>query len=228
MSFFSKPKVDLEEFCRDFYDNQILNPSIGEVNVSNVFPDFVKKSISEVSNIFDTVKSEKLVNEIEILRFELFALAWTHKFISGRTVVSQSAFTKNYLQEKGRIDIWEGMIYYSKYIDSATLNWLKNLGEKSLIWNFNMRKGLTDENLKVATEMGCNIDESIEIANYRLWSAEAWKQRMIHEALILALFDRLNLNTDDLNEEAGFRLAAFIYGLYEGAKQSWDKIKIKK
>ena len=37
--FNRKEKVNLEDFCRDFYDNQILNPKIGVgIEVSNVFP----------------------------------------------------------------------------------------------------------------------------------------------------------------------------------------------
>ncbi|MBA7576018.1 hypothetical protein ES708_17855 [subsurface metagenome] len=33
MSFFSrKQKISLEDYCRDFYDNQILNPIIKGVN----------------------------------------------------------------------------------------------------------------------------------------------------------------------------------------------------
>ena len=32
---------------------------------------------------------------------------------------------------------------------------------------------------------------------------------------------------DNLNQEVQFRLAATIKGLYYGAEQSWDKVKIK-
>ncbi|MCL6100085.1 MAG: hypothetical protein M1391_16090 [Bacteroidetes bacterium] len=228
MSLFSKKQVfNLEDFCRDFYDNQILNPTIGDIDFSNVFPAHVKKTISEADNVFDNIDSQKLRDEIIILRFELFALAWAHKFISGNIVVSQSAFTKHYLHEKGRSDIWDGMMHYNEFIDSATLHWLKNLGNMNLSFNYNMRKDLAVKNIESAKELGVNIDESIEMVNNRLWSENAWKQKIILEALILALCDRLDLNPKDLNKDAGFRLAVFIRGLYEGAQQSWENVKIK-
>ena len=113
-------------------------------------------------------------------------------------------------------------------VNLKKLHWLKNLGKMNLSFSYNMRKDLAVKNIESAKELGIYIDESIEMVNNRLWSENAWKQRMILEALILALCDRLNLDTKDLNEESGFRLAAFIRGLYEGAQQSWDNVKIKK
>jgi hypothetical protein len=44
MSFFSrKQKISLEDYCRDFYDNQILNPIIKGVNFGTVLPDYEKR-----------------------------------------------------------------------------------------------------------------------------------------------------------------------------------------
>lgn len=229
MSLFSrKVEKGLEEFCYDFYDNQILNPSIGNINVGDLYVESIIKSIGEVSNIFENIEVNILNNEMITLRFELFALAWVHKFISGEIVVSQSVITKNYLQEKGRIDIWDGMLQYSKYIDSATLHWLENLGKRNLVFNYSTRQDLEKENIKCANKLGINIDETIEIVNNRVWSKQAWKDKIIHEALIQALFERINLNPQNLEKEAAFRLAAIIHGFYEGARQSWYKIKFRK
>lgn len=123
MSFFSrKPEVSLEEFCRDFYENQILNPVIGGVDVGNTYLNQVKKTVAEADPKFNKVDKEKLHKELTILRFELLALAWTHKFISGKNVIVQSAFTKRYLIRKKRDDIWKEMDEYSKMIDGATLH----------------------------------------------------------------------------------------------------------
>ena len=81
MSFFSrKQKISLEDFCRDFYDNQLLNPIIKDVNFGTVLPDYV---IDKIDPLFAHVDKQKLTKELMILRYELFALAWTHKFISG-------------------------------------------------------------------------------------------------------------------------------------------------
>jgi len=77
MSFFSrKQETTLEIFCRDFYDTQIMNPVIGgKIDAGSVFSDVVKKNIVEVYPEFAKIDSQKLNDEIKIIRFELFALA---------------------------------------------------------------------------------------------------------------------------------------------------------
>jgi hypothetical protein len=216
MSFFSrKQEVGLEDFCRDFYEKFI--------DASETF----RNSVIEAEDDFSTIDYKKFDTEIVFLRFELFALPWTHKFISGKIVVAQSAFTKSYLQEKGRNDIWNGMKHYNESIGDATLNWLSNLGKINVVFNYNMRKDLTAKNIKDAKELGINIDDSIERVNERVWSEMAWKQRIILEYLVLIFYDRLGLNPNELNKGAGFRLAGLFRGMYEGAQQSLNKIKIK-
>jgi len=228
MGIFSRKKsVSLEDFCRDFYDNMILNPIIGGVDFSAVHPDFVKKYITEVDAIFANADIKKLTDELMILRFELFALAWIHKFIHGMVVIAQSAFTKRYLYEKGRDDIWSGMEHYNNLIHSATLHWLSGQGKMNLTFNYNAIKELTANNIKDAQKSGMNIDESIDRVNQRLWSENAWKQNLILEPLMSAFCKRLSINPNELNKEAGFRLATTIRGLYDGAFQSLKNIKIK-
>jgi hypothetical protein len=42
MSIFSrKQKISLEDFCRNFYDTQILNLTINGVNFSSALPDYM-------------------------------------------------------------------------------------------------------------------------------------------------------------------------------------------
>lgn len=224
MSFFSrKQKISLEDFCRDFYDNQILNPIIKGVNFGTVLPDYV---IDKIDPLFAHVDKQKLTEELMILRYELFALAWTHKFVSGKIVVAQSAFTKKYLNEKGGDGIWNGMEPYNKMIDSATLDWLTKLGKMNFGFNYNMRKDLTAKNIEDAKEMGIDIDESIERVNNRLWSEPAWKQKIIIGPLVGTFCDRLGLSPNELNKGVGFRLAVMFIGFYDGAQQSWGKVKI--
>ncbi len=228
MSIFSRKKaINLEDFCRDFYDNQILNPVIGGVDVGSAFSDVVIREIVEVDQSFADTDKRKLTNELTIIRFELFALAWSHKFISGKNVVTQSDFTKHYLREKGRDDIWNGMEPYNKVIDGATLRWLTDLGKINLSFNYNMRESLTAKNIEVAKELGMDINDTIERVNNRLWSENAWKQHLLAGPLVYAFCERIGINARNLNKEAKVRIAVVIRGLYEGAQQSWDKVKIK-
>jgi len=227
MSFFSrKQEMKLEDFCRDFYDTQILNPVIGKIDAGNVFSDVVKKNVVEVNPEFAKIDSQKLNEEIKVIRFELFALAWTHKFVSGKIVVAQSDFTKSYLREKDRNDIWVGMESYNNMIDSVTLHWLTNLGKMNLSFNYNMREDLTKKNIEAAKELGVENDDCVARVNHRLWSENAWKQKLMLGPLVFTFCERIGINAHDLNQEAQFRLAATIKGLYDGAEQSWDKVKI--
>jgi hypothetical protein len=228
MSFFSrKQKVGLEDFCRDFYENHILNPLGGKLDANGVYSDVVKDSITEVCPEFGKVDLQKLKAELTILRFELFALAWTHKFISGKEVVAQSDFTKRYLHEKGRDDIWAGMEPYNNMVDSGTLHWLANLGKMNLSFNYNMREDLTKKNIEVAKELGIENDDRVARVNHRLWSENAWKQKLLLAPLVVTFCNQIDFDSNELDGEAGFRLAAVVKGLYDGAQQSWDNIKIK-
>lgn len=227
MSLFSrKPKVELKKFCRDFYDTQILNPIVGGIDAGNAFSDVVKKNIVEVYPGFSKIDTKKLNEEIKVIRLELFALAWTHKFVSGKIVVAKSDFTKSYLREKDRDDIWTGMEPYNNMIDSVTLHWLTNLGKMNLSFNYNMRENLTKENIEIAKRMGIENDNRVERVNHRLWSENAWKQKLMLGPLVFTFCERLGINAHDLNQEAQFRLAATIKGLYNGARQSWDDVKV--
>lgn len=228
MSFFlKKQEIGLEEFCRDFYNNYILNPVIGELNVGTAFSEVITKEASEADPMFASVDKQKLSEELIVIRFELFALAWAHKFISGKNVIAQSVFTKNYLHKKGREDIWNGMQKYNEIIDGVTLHWLTGLGKINLSFNYNTRKELAIKNIEEAKKMEVSLDESIEMINNRLLSENAWKQKLLLGSLVFTFCDRIGINAEQLKEGAQFRLAVIIRGLYEGAQQSLKKVKIK-
>jgi hypothetical protein len=238
MSFFSrKQEVSLEDFCRDYYDNYILNPKIGEANVGHVMPDYVRTSIIEADDVFAHIEAQKFADEIIILRFELFALAWLHQF-GEKLAVAQSTFTYHYLHEKGRDDIWDGMEYYNKAISHSTTV-EKNATERGkveLAYIYKKRADLADKYIGDAKTNELDLDDEAFLVSIgrplnRLGSEHAWKQRITAYYLMLAICHRLGLGSGPdyigPNEEAQFRLTAFILGFYGGAQQSWDKVEIK-
>src|SRR5882762_6710100 len=99
--------VDVEGKSTDFYENYVLNPKVGEKNVGTVFAEVVKKNLSEADSKLTELSVTRLSEEIAVLRFELFGLAWAHKYVSGVKVVSQGNFNKQFLEQKDRQDIWE-------------------------------------------------------------------------------------------------------------------------
>ncbi|MCJ7790248.1 MAG: hypothetical protein MUP69_08730 [Candidatus Atribacteria bacterium] len=143
-----------------------------------------------------------MIDELMALRFGLFALAWIHKFVSDKIIVAQSAFTKCYLHEKGKDDIWSGMEHCNEIIDGATLNWLSSLGKISLSLNYNMRKDLTAKNIETTKELSIEVNESAERANNRLWSENARKQKLLLASPMFTFCNKLYFDTNELKEEA--------------------------
>lgn len=227
MGLFSrKQEVKLDDFCRNFYENQVLNPTIGGINAGEILLKSARDQVSQYYPEFTNIDLKKLSTELIILRFELFALAWTHKFVNGKRVLLQSDFTRQYLQKKGEDDIWTGMEEYNNAIDGATLHWLQSLNRANLGFNYNMRKDLSVQNINEAKKLGIDSEESIKRANQRLWSENAWKQNIVLQVLVFTLCQRLKIDPEKLNKEAVQCLAAIIYGFYQGAKQSWEQVKI--
>jgi len=172
MSFLSKKQeIDLQHFCHDFYDKHILYQADKGVDLIKIHTDSVKKALTEADNVFADIDSEKLKNELTILLFELFALAWVHKF-GDKLAVVQSVFTKKYLHEKGRDDIWDGMEKYNGAVSHSVTVGLGDINRNFII---RARMNVADIYIANAEKNGVTIDESIGRAVNRLLSEKAWK-----------------------------------------------------
>jgi len=225
--FSKKQEVNLEDFCRDFYDTQIFNQTVNGADFNGVLPKFVEEKILSTDSAFANIDSEKLKEELIILRLELFALAWVHEFgyeNACKSAIAQSIFTKKYLHESGRDDTWNGMEHYNKAIAHATL-----VDNYSIL---KKRADLMDEAIEYVESNGIELNDSIGRPVNRMFSEKAWKKRTTAYFLILAFCQRLGLGYGKEyrgpNKEAQFQLQILIKNLlYEGAKQSWDNVQIK-
>jgi len=227
MFFNKKQKVNLDEFCRDFYENIILNPVIGGTDVSAVFYDTSRRSIVEADPSFANIDPKKFSAEIRILQFELFALAWMDKF-GDKSAVAQSIFTNRYLHENERDDIWDAMESYNQAIaHSVTVGKNSNgrlskaieVGSTGFIYR--MRADLYDVYQKQGFDTKC-----VARAVNRILFGNAWKKGYTAYFLMLTLCDHLGFKPDEPSE-AQMRLTFVIRMIYDGARQSLDKIKIK-
>jgi len=226
MSFPSKKQeVNLEDFCRDFYEKNILNPVIEGVDARAIYFDIVWKTVVEADQNFANVNSQKLATEMTPLRFELFALAWLHQF-GDKSAVAQSVFTKRYLHKKKRDDIWDTSKPYNQAIArSSTLGkTLKTAsGRAHLVSITKMRVDSFRHYRKEGHDPKC-----VARAFNRLFTDAVWKKGITAGLLMFALCDRLGFDSNfEPTEEAQFRLTAIIRGLYDAVKQSLDNIKIK-
>lgn len=227
MSSFSKgQEVCLEDFYRDFYERNILNPVVGGVDAGAIYYETTWKTVVELDQNFADINSQKLATEIIPLRFELFALAWLHQF-GDKSAVAQSIFTKHCLQEKKRDDIWDASESYNQAIArSVTLGKTADTasGRAHLGFTTKMRVDLFSHFYEQGHDPKC-----VARALNRLFCDEPWKKGITAGLLVFALCDRLGFGVKfEPNKEAQFRLTALIRGLYDGARQSLEKIKIKK
>jgi hypothetical protein len=226
MSIFSKKQeVNLEDFCRDFYEKNILNPVIAGIDVGTICFDSELKLVIEADQSFANIDSQKFATEMIPLRFEVIALAWLHQF-GDKSAVAQSTFTKNYLREKKRDDIWDAIEPYNQAIArSSTAVWKtsKNAFARVYLARVNLtRADLFDQYYKEGYDPECVT----RVLN-RLFTDAAWKRDITANFLMFTLCDYLGFKSNEPNKETQFRLTGIIHGLYNGSRQSLEEIKIK-
>jgi hypothetical protein len=130
MGIFNKtPKVSIEDYCQQFYDNYIFNQTgdgfsdfLGEIE------DRALRLVLEVDQSFSSVNQGLFYNEMLALVLELFGIAWFQKFIKDKLTIPQSVFTKLYLTGKEKLDIWDIMGAYNHVI--AYSSGLNSSGEQ--------------------------------------------------------------------------------------------------
>jgi hypothetical protein len=236
MLFFKrKQKVSLNAYCRFFYDNFILNPTIADVDVKVANKEVLRKSIVEVAPSIDDIDIQLFFNEIILLRFELFSLAFLHKF-SYKNTIDQSQFTKEYLIENNREDIWDDIEEYNQAIATSVYqnhNSHTKKGQVSLAFLIRMRMDYYDK----WKELGYDGKCAARAAN-RILSNSAWNKKLIHKYLMLAFCKRLGYEFNEesklcnqlgyeLNTEAQFRIMAMLNGFYDGSIGSLKQVVIK-
>jgi hypothetical protein len=140
MSFFSKKKdIDLETTCRIFYDNVIFDCVVDGRDINAEIFNILRNALVASDNNFTSVDPQKFNSEIVALQFELFGLAWLRQF-GDKSAVLQSVFTKNYLHEKKRDDIWDAMEPYNQAVArSSTIGYSSNKASDRPFLGFVMR-----------------------------------------------------------------------------------------
>jgi hypothetical protein len=82
------------------------------------------------------------------MHLELFALAFFRRFNNNNQAIRQTIFTKQYLNDKNKPDIWEAMVDYNKIISrTATWGMTENTGlnRASILMNDDMRSLMAEQ-----------------------------------------------------------------------------------
>lgn len=234
MGFFtSKKEVKLEDFCRDFYDKNLLDGTIHGIDVNTTYYKGFQDFIGEVFPEFLNIDFEKIKEEFTILRFELFSLALLHSF--GEEIsVSQSVFTMHFLEEKNKQDIWKRMQSYNGAISSGVRKSIGSTQSSSQMLDMS-RYSIFEKYINKAEKEGVNIKEelyknAIARAANRIKSEKGWKDYSILYCLSFAMLRNLGFTDDKILEVSNGKpfghIMNVLNGFYNGAKESWEDVKI--
>ncbi len=222
----SKSKVGIERFCGQFYDSQVFNPIVGGVNLTESYYETVFKSIVEADRSFARVDRALFHREMTALRLELFCFAWIQKFKKDEFTMPQIVFTKRYLEENRRNDIWDAMRKYNYVLArSATLTASGEQmgGRTGRAWISvvnKMRMDLFDSWFKAGVDGEC----AAHLGN--LICVDIKHHNYIAVKLLSAnLVERLGCDIN-LTTEAILRLGAVIYGFYDGALEALKNVRL--
>ena len=222
-----KPRVGIEEFCRQFYDTYVFNPTVlAGVDVGEAFWETAFNSVVEADKSFEAVEYAKFRHEMTALRMELFGLAWMHKFKREEFTVPQSIFTRQYLEENKGSEIWDVMGVYNQAVaDSVTLT---ATGERMKDWQV-VKDNKTKVDIFVkkwlprleaqGREINQELVDCAAVAANRIGADIRRNNCILVKRLTVRLADRLSCDIS-LNSEALFRLGVVIFGLYKGAKEA--------
>jgi hypothetical protein len=239
MSFFNKKtEIKLEDFCRDFYNKNILDGTVQGIDVNDTYYKGFQNLISEVLPEFSDVDFEKLKEEFTALRFELFSLAWQHTF-SEDISVDQSIFTIYFIGENSKQNIWDKMQFYNNAIAYSikARHLSTNTGRVGNAMLDKNRADFVDKYTKKKLLEGKVLDDtkgffnSISRVANRISSKGNWNDGTIAYFLSFTLLKNLGFSDDENqialdNKEILSRLISVIKGFYNGAKESWEDIKI--
>lgn len=236
MGVFSKRrKVTIEDFCREFYDFSILgNTKIVEGFDHNA-PHFInsyRDMLIEVDPGFQKTNIKLFSKLFLALRFETFALAWMHKF-GDNTSFPQSEFTKKYLFENHKADIWDAMAAFNQAAArSVTAGYKEDTpeGRQRIGFITTLRHGYVKEMMEELVQKGIDphkMDAADRDAIFcpinRLDSEPAWKSGMTPGYLMLAWGRELKHEFNEKGQETAIRM---IRGFYDGAYESFDNITL--
>jgi hypothetical protein len=221
MGLFShKAKTDAVEFTRHFYDRYVFGPDPTGGDFALAFADTNRRLISEADASFAEVSLAKLKEELLALRLEMIGTAWTHES-KAEAALAVSEFTKQYLANIGRSDLWEAMTDYNQAVaQSATYGTdpKSRMGRGRITFVNSMRAELFDD----WAQQGRDPEAAARVAN-RFGSEVSWKKGITQGLLAIRLTRRLDFEGSDPIWE---RLAAVSYGFYQGAKEALEKVTL--
>lgn len=229
-----KPKIGTEEFCREFYDTQVFHPVVAGTDVGAVFWETAFDSVVEADQSFAAIDKAVFQREIMAIRLELFGLAWGHRFKQDKFAIEQTVFTKHYLEERNKSELWDIMGEYHQAIAESAM--MTETGEQDVRQAALIMKARVDmfdkwvDAKKVdpsnPTEQETAFLRCVARVAGRIGTDIRRNDCILVKRLGARLADRLGCDIN-LKPEALFKLGAVIFGLYEGAIEAIKSVNLK-
>lgn len=233
----SKRKLTTEEIFREYYESQVFGSAVNDEASPEYFFAAVSIYLEATDASFKGIDLATFLNEMTAINIELFGLAWLNHYyelskelsIPDSFTPEEIAFTKRYLQDTGRGDIWERMCSYNDAIAKVVAwgrlrNILRAIGgedyeevrRKSLIKD---AEYLTGRFSKYTIDSECR--ERLVIRFLSL-PCDIERITALSQGLSLTLTERLGC---DLKQAGTFALQRIIVGLYDNAVNYLDAVR---
>jgi hypothetical protein len=213
-------KVSTEEFCRDFYDSQIFHAIIAGTDMSAAFWEYALESVKEADPSLAVDDPAAFRREMTALRVELFGLAGVHEVKRDEYLLREIVFTKSYLDDNKQSEIWDVMADYNGAIANSSFETAPE--QPARMKNITILNDLRFWSAKKWYHAGVDVQCAGRVAN-RLGTELAWSVNITPPMLVETLVQRLGWQ---LNPEGCFRLAAVVFGLYNGARETIQAVRI--
>ena len=218
--FDRKPKISVQEWCENFYNNQVFSSPIGGADPWQLFCTSVRDQITQSDPTFSEVDAVALYDQLLALRLEVIGIAWVLG-VKDDLSPKQSESTRLYLLNHNRERFWDMMEPFNQAVAKATVGGSDpstRTGRAHITFMNSMRTQLFDKWIGTVSDG----KDAARAAN-RIGSNVPWKSYKTHIYLSFALTDQLHC---EVNEEARDGLIAVIGGFFDGASEELRKVKI--
>lgn len=218
MGLFSrKSRTNADEFSREFYDKFVFG-SVRGMDIEASYAEVVRTNISKLDSSFAAVRLENLTKELRAVHMEMTGTAWTHA--STWEVASEvSKFTKQYLTDLDRLDLWDAMGAYNQIVSQSAT---KGEDERLRAVIAKQRVDLFDDLTNKELDREWAGDAIARVAN-RIGSERSRKTGKMQAFVGIRMMSRLGLEGSDQIVDG---LAAVSHGFYQGSTQALDKVEL--
>lgn len=205
-----KPKMSIGGVCGEYYNNNVFRPMITTKKGGPLVWDAFLKNIENVDYAAAAADEELFKREFFALRMELFGLAWAHLQKEEDFLVREILFTRKYLDDMQRTEIWESMDDYNKTILRSAES-------------MNPRQGQREQVVMRLVNNGLEEEPARRVVN-RAGSESSWTEGLISGLLSDTFKDRIDCQ---LRSQGLQIVEGSIKDIYKEAEKTIKSFKIQ-